>query len=76
MKKAVSITDIFSTSLFVLAAIAAIWAPVAKASSILSVSSEAKDTDRKWDLLDSSIPLAQYLAKVTGIPIRAESPMI
>lgn len=55
-----------------LAAIAAIWAPVAKASSILSVSSEAKDTDRKWDLLDSSIPLAQYLAKVTGIPIRAE----
>ncbi|MBL0121774.1 MAG: PhnD/SsuA/transferrin family substrate-binding protein [Betaproteobacteria bacterium] len=72
MKKAVSVTDIFSTSLFVLAAIAAIWAPVAKASSILSVSSEAKDTDRKWDLLDSSIPLAQYLAKVTGIPIRAE----
>lgn len=55
-----------------LAMLATTWLSAASASSVLSVSSEAKDTDRKWDLLESSMPLAQYLAKAAGVPIRAE----
>jgi ABC-type phosphate/phosphonate transport system substrate-binding protein/rhodanese-related sulfurtransferase len=71
MKAATFAHGIYCTTLVAIVAIAATWAPAGMAAPIMRVSSEAKDSDRKWDLLDSSIPLAQHLAQAAGIPIRA-----
>jgi ABC-type phosphate/phosphonate transport system substrate-binding protein/rhodanese-related sulfurtransferase len=73
MKTIVYLTAFFRSTVFVLAAFSALWAPVAlAATSVLSVSSEAKDSDRNWDMFDTSIPLAKYIGKVTGYPVVAE----
>ena len=75
MKTIFSATVFIRSSVFVMAACSVLWAPVAAAASVLSVSSEAKDRDdrdRKWDLLESNIPLARYLGKAIGVPVVAE----
>lgn len=72
MKTIFCVTVFIRSSVFVMLACSVLWASVAGAASVLSVSSEAKDSDRKWDLLESSIPLARYLSKAIGFPVVAE----
>ena len=63
---------IHSQFAFVMAACWVLWVPVAGAASVLSVSSEAKDIDRRWEMLESSIPLAHYLGKAIGVPVTVD----
>lgn len=73
MKTLISATVFFRATAFVFAAFSAPWAPVALAAApVLSVSSEAKESDRTWDILDSTIPLSRYIGKAAGFPVITE----
>ena len=72
MKTIIFATAVFRATTFVFVVFSALWAPDALASSVLRVSSEAKDSDRTWEILDSTIPLARYIGKAAGLPIMAE----
>ncbi len=66
-------TVFFRAIAFFFAVLSVLCAPGALfAAPVLSVSSEAKESDLTWDIFDSTIPLARYIGNAAGFPVVAE----